>query len=142
MPKIQMPGQNRAEWYDRSPLNILESANRQGTPQALGTRWTYTVPVNRAFMLGGGYVWIRKDTVSGTPDMFRAVITLNSEVYGTGGLAFVASEANVIDASKQMMLGGGVIFEAGEILRGITVDLSADGKSEYHVVMYGTEFDV
>ena len=141
MPKITMPGGSRPEWYDRSPLPIIRSFHGSETFITNTLRQIYTVPVNRAFRLGGGFISFYV-TNAGTPTLPGIIaFTLNSTTILSNFMYRLIGYEVAIGDYQQLVVASGLILEAGDTIRGL-VQIEDVGVTYYmQMSLLGTEYD-
>ncbi len=141
MPKITMPGQGRAEWYDRGSLVINEVWMGDVIFHASTIRFEYIVPVNRAFFIAGGYVAFERIILAPSPVNTNMQINLNSIVIGVNYLIHINNTARLVGDHFNMVLESGLLLRSGDVIRGITYEPNVGGTVRMSMAFFGTEFD-
>ena len=137
-----MPGQGRAQWYDRSSTTIYRNFSGFLTQHAETVRFTYVVPLNRAFRLGGASIQSWRKTAGSASSSFFAGISLDVIPFGTSYLAFFTNVDIAIGAREQAALESGLIIPPDSVFNGITVNTDTIGDTWLVMYFYGTEYDV
>lgn len=141
MPRINMPGQNRAQWYDRSPLAVSRNFIINTAPHGVSTVLTYNTPANRRFSVGGGQIFVSRNSAPTADGYIVLAITYNSAFYSTESLVIISTDKIAVDAFREVILPGGLMLDSGDVLRGVSADSSTGGFVWYTVSFWGTEFD-
>ena len=127
----------RPAYYDRNPLRLANASFSAAlAPHAAATRFTYTVPTGRTFMLGFAEVQVVRVTAAGTPSR------LNSDVYYAANAIVDATVwGNAVNDARIISASGGTTFVAGDVLTGKDQDASTGGTVDFTQSLFGTEFD-
>ena len=135
--RVGFPVGPRLEWYDRNPSGKEWGYSGTGVgPHGLTTRFSYTVPTGKKFILENAYAITIRATVAGTPGY--AFCGVSARLYGVVQAKMLSNNVADIDS---MNVGRSVIMKAGEALKGDSQDTSTDGTMTYEVIAHGIEFD-
>ena len=136
--------QNRTEWYDRNPIPRV-NAYFSGpiAPAGSVTRWSYTVPALKKFLLQTLQTLAIRETVAGVVNAGAAAIAAYTPS-GSGLSQFQVAPAtgtNTIGSGVSVAFGANAVFLAGDLLQGISLDSSTGGTIGFIINMSGLEYD-
>lgn len=139
--KILNPTGNRGRPEDRNPLGISYSfASGSIAPHADTTRWTYTVPANRRFILNEAYAHLCRTALAGAAGAISVNILVNQ---GAGNIyvARLYDLNNYVGDTMQLVIPAGLVLLAGHYIYATTSDTSTGGTVLYTVTLTGFEYD-
>lgn len=140
--RITYPAGTRSNFYDRNAITRNLSYNQSLIgPHALTTRWTYTVPASKKFLVGTMYTSMFRD--AGAAPGLVGKATINTQPSGGSSLPLI--ESNTFWAGAQTLnnavTSSGLWLSANDAITGSTSDTSTGGSHYYNVNMAGTEYD-
>lgn len=128
--------------YDRNPTTIVNGGSQYSqAPHALTTRWTYTVPTARKFILGFWSVMALRVSVAGTAGAYEPIISATPSGGSNKVLVDLEQLTNLAGDNARLTGGGGTTYLAGDALLGQDFDGSTNGTVSFNESMSGTEFD-
>jgi hypothetical protein len=134
-----LPG--RLDWYDRTPLAVMNNYQQTVAPHVTTVRWSYTVPAGRKAYLETAHCSLLRAVVA-APANFAAVQQKYTPSGGSTGV-YVISGINTNNVGDQFALQVGASFLgfAGDAFEGSTVDQSVGGTTIMRNFAKLTEFD-
>lgn len=140
--RILFPPGQRSNWFDRNAASLANTYEAYAVaPHAETTRWTYTVPAGKKFLIGSGAINFQRDAAAAAAAAAGAYIKLTP----SGGAATTVLRCmTALSAvgSPQIIAGlQGLILFAADVIDGRTVDSSTGGSFNYAVNLAGAEFD-
>jgi hypothetical protein len=132
----------RQPWYDRNPVEkALVYTAATVAPHADMTRWTYTVPSGKKFMLQTGLCTIYRDAAAAVAGQGSARV----RVTPSGGSTCVISAADVwvvtYGAGETRVAGTNVVVLAGGVMDAVSSDGANGGSCQIRLTAQGVEFN-
>ena len=140
--RILFPPGQRSNWFDRNAVTLVASYNAGGAAaHAATTRWTYTVPAAKKYLIGSAMIHFYRDIAPTTPaDAYAAIL-----IPPRGGAATAALRCfyDLSPISSPQIIAGlqGEILFAADTIAAQTADGSTGGTFSYSTHLAGAEFD-
>ena len=134
---------SRPAWYDRNPKSICVGFSGALAPHSTTIRWTYTCPAGKRAMIELLQCSVRRVTAASMPNDFFSGI-LFTPIVGDEGIiliAYITSAETAVGAKELNMLGGNLMLQPGDEIKGYTGDFSTGGTVFYVLNYKLTEFD-
>lgn len=127
--------------WSKNPLPVAFTfSSGNVAPHASTVRWSYTVPAGRRCQVNYIGVGCWRRTTPTTPDIVYSFVQLNP-----GGAGFfiiaIARLTAITDNDDAFISAPQFIMNAGDLIRGQTLDGSVGGTCDYLCAFVGTEFD-
>jgi len=137
MVRVGFPGGPRLEWYDRNPQSITFTFYAEDTaPHSTTIRWSYTVPTGKKFYVENAMAFQLRGVAATT--LGRSYVRV---VARDVSVLHAQMERNEVGDSVHLNVGRGCLVQAGEEVRGITMDEGEGGTIDMGASMHGVEFN-
>lgn len=140
--QISSPATSRLAWYDRNSTTIAKSSvlNSIG-PHSTTTRWTYTVPSGKHFILEELAYTYAVTTAATTPKLGQIDFGLTPSGGSRQSLMFNYNYPASVNATGEKELIGQILLQSGDVLDVQTADNSTGGELDYNLRGVGVEYD-
>ena len=132
----------RPSYYDRTPLDSVQTYSQTIAPTLDTVRWTYTVPSLRKAYVESVLAATYRVTAATTAALVRSYVAIGPGAAGFGDIVLALFNSNNISAADQRIVGGIAILVAGDAIRTATADASTAGTVAFDNTAKITEFDV
>ena len=129
-----------SRWYNRITLHkqfLYEDVIV--IPHAETQRFTYTVPVDKVFVLQAANVFVSRSQPPGTAKLAEGYITLTDAMRTY--ILHVGGTIPTVDNTSYGHTTGPIFMPAGYVLEAFTRDLSIAGAVDYGLTVFGAEID-
>jgi len=123
-------------WYDRNPLNVVETYQNFVATGAKTTVWTYTVPANRKCYVENLQAKIMCTVVGGGANLDWCGFDLNGSLVGQASLYLQA----IIGQQDNFQVGQSILLQSGDVLTGWHF-INSGCTNWVNLNLKGTEFD-
>lgn len=134
--RVASLGVARPAYYDRNATASTSSYSGNPAPAADVTRWSVTVASGKKILVESSYCSVTRTTAPTTGGLYYSTVFCSGIVINS-----ISDTSTVVGTTQSRIVTGMITAYPGDVMYGLTSDLSTGGTVFFNVQYKGTQFD-